>query len=351
MHTQGPLKRDDRALHGLQKQERENERDRRPDQHLHPDRRIAEGLEGEHRAHDHMAYDQDHEIGGQIIGTVQVERFAAMSAGVDDLEVPGEQSTNPAMRAAPREAARDRGLDVANRCVAGGLIGEARHRGKMRCSAMVRKRGEPCETPCRTRDRGILRRSETSGEWRLVSFSSPSSLKLAMWRSSRNGPERLIVNKILPTAFLCLAFSPVQLARAGDAAPQNSLFLPSGKSEAMQALEAKKNARCLALYGPGFGALGDTDTCIRIGGRVGVSVGVSTKQNRLIMPSQGIGAPAPTLGGPAVAVVRQPKTGSATNADVYVETRTQTEMGEISTHVGVGAVRATGALAGPDYVH
>ena len=129
------------------------------------------------------------------------------------------------------------------------------------------------------------------------------------------------------------------------------MFLPSGKSQAVQALEAKKNARCVALYGPGYAAIADTDTCIRIGGRVGVTIQGSTKQNRLIIaPSRGIGAPAPSLGGPPVAVIRGPKTGSATTADVYVDTHTPTEIGDFSTHVSVGAVRATGALAGPDYV-
>jgi Porin subfamily len=119
----------------------------------------------------------------------------------------------------------------------------------------------------------------------------------------------------------------------------------------VQALEAKKSARCVALYGPGYAAIADTDTCIRIGGRVGVTIQGSTKQNRLIIaPSRGIGAPAPSLGGPPVAVIRGPKTGSATTADVYVDTHTPTEVGDFSTHVSVGAVRATGALAGPDYV-
>jgi hypothetical protein len=166
-----------------------------------------------------------------------------------------------------------------------------------------------------------------------------------------NGAEDSIVIRFLTASFLCLALSPVHFARAGDASSQNSLFLPSGKSEVEQVLEAKKNARCVALYGPGYSAIANTDTCIRIGGRVGVTIGGSSKQNRLIVPSQGIGAPPPTLGGPAVTVVRQPKTGSATSADVYVDTRTQTEIGEIGTHVSVGAVRATGAFVGPDYVH
>ncbi len=156
----------------------------------------------------------------------------------------------------------------------------------------------------------------------------------------------------LTAAFLTLAFSLAPCARAEDASSQNSMFVPSGKSQAVQALEAKKSARCVALYGPGYAAIADTDTCIRIGGRVGVTVGGQTvKHNRLIIaPSQGIGTPAPSLGGPPVAVIREPKTGSATTADVYVDTHTPTEIGDFSTHVSVGAVRATGALAGPDYV-
>jgi hypothetical protein len=160
------------------------------------------------------------------------------------------------------------------------------------------------------------------------------------------------VKTALTAAFLILAFSRAPFARAEDASSQNSMFLPSGKSQAVQALEAKKSARCVALYGPGYAAIADTDTCIRIGGRVGVTVGGSTvKHNRLIIaPSQGIGTPAPSLGGPPVAVIREPKTGSATTADVYVDTHTPTEIGDFSTHVSVGAVRATGALAGPDYV-
>jgi hypothetical protein len=153
-------------------------------------------------------------------------------------------------------------------------------------------------------------------------------------------------------AFLGLAFGPAQTARAEDASSQNSMFFSSGKSQAVQALEAKKTARCVALYGPGYAAIADTDTCIRIGGKVGVEIGTTTtKHNRLIIaPSRGIGAPAPSLGGAPVAVIRGPKTGTATSADVYVDTHTPTEIGDFSTHVSVGAVRATGALVGPDYV-
>jgi hypothetical protein len=158
------------------------------------------------------------------------------------------------------------------------------------------------------------------------------------------------VNKILAAAFLCFALSVPGAAQAGDASSQDSMFLTPGKSPAMQALEAKKNARCVAMYGPGWGALGDSDTCIRIGGRVGVEFGTSSKRNQLIIvPSHGLGAPAPALAAPTVGVIR---TGSAVRADVYVDTRTQTEAGEFSTHVRVGGVRASGsAVRGPDYVH
>jgi len=159
---------------------------------------------------------------------------------------------------------------------------------------------------------------------------------------------------ILATAVVCLTSG---LAGAGEPASSNSMFLPSGKSPAMQALEAKKNARCVSLYGPGYMALGDSDTCIRIGGRVGVGVSGSTKQNRLILPSGGVGAPAPTLGGkaavvaPVAGVVKAPTTGTVAGAEVYVDTRTQTDMGELDTHVAVRGVRATGAARGPDYIH
>jgi hypothetical protein len=159
---------------------------------------------------------------------------------------------------------------------------------------------------------------------------------------------------VVATAIACLSSG---LVYAGETASPNSMFLPQGKSSAMQALEAKKNARCLTLYGPGYMALGDSDTCIRIGGRVGVGVGGSSKQNRLIIPSGGIGAPVPTLGGkapvmaPVAGVVKSPSTGTVAGADVYVDTRTQTEMGELGTHLTVRGVRATGSARGPDYMH
>jgi hypothetical protein len=161
------------------------------------------------------------------------------------------------------------------------------------------------------------------------------------------------VNKILPAVSLSLALLACVAAFAGEASAQDSMFLTPGKSPAMQALEAKKNARCVAMYGPGWGALGASDTCIRIGGRVGVEVGTSSKRNQLfIVPSPAIGVPAPTFAAPRVGVIRAPSTGAAARADVYVDTRTQTEVGEFSTHVGVGAVRASGAaVRGPDYVH
>ena len=51
-----------------------------PNQHLEPYRRGAESLEGEHRANDDMAHDQDHEIGRQIIGAMKVEPLSALLA-------------------------------------------------------------------------------------------------------------------------------------------------------------------------------------------------------------------------------------------------------------------------------
>jgi hypothetical protein len=158
------------------------------------------------------------------------------------------------------------------------------------------------------------------------------------------------VHKTLPAALLALA-SIIGAAQAGEQKSQDSMFFSPQKAPTFDALQAKKTSRCLALYGPGFAALGDSDTCIRIGGSVGVSVGTSSKHNQLIIaPSRGIGAPAPTLGGTPVGVIRQPSTGTATGASVYVDTRTPTEIGDFATHLRVSGVRASGALRGPDYV-
>lgn len=152
------------------------------------------------------------------------------------------------------------------------------------------------------------------------------------------------MTKILP-ALLCLALLPIGVAKAED-----SMFLPSGKSQAMQALEKKKNARCLAMYGPGYAALGGSDTCIKVGGKVGVEYGTSSKHNQLmIVPAPALGGPAPASGVP-VGVIRAPSTGSAATADIYFDTRTPTELGDFRTHFNMRDVRASGALRGPDYM-
>jgi len=180
---------------------------------------------------------------------------------------------------------------------------------------------------------------------------SPTNL-LDFGRQQQSGTPT--VKTILPALLVCLLCSFFSAsAQAGGSESQDWLSLPSGKSAPLQALAAKRNARCASLYGPGYGAFGDTDTCIRIGGRIGISVGTSSKQNRLIIaPSRGIGAPVPTLGGaPVVGVVRGPSYGSATTAEIYVDTHTPTEIGDFATHFGAGAVRASGALRGPDYIH
>ena len=152
------------------------------------------------------------------------------------------------------------------------------------------------------------------------------------------------VTKILPAMLSLVVLS------SGAAYAEDSMFLPSGKSPAMQALEKKRNARCVTIYGPGYAALGDSDTCIRIGGKVGVEYGISPKHNQLmIVPAPALGGFAPTYG-PPVGVIRTPSTGSAARADIYVDTRTQTEIGEFRTHVQAGGVRASGSATGPDYM-
>jgi Porin subfamily len=141
-------------------------------------------------------------------------------------------------------------------------------------------------------------------------------------------------------------------ALAGEVAPRNPMFTTPGTPPPVyQPLEAKRNARCTAIYGPGFMALGDSDTCVRIGGRVGFEAGTSFKHNQLMLvPPPALGAPGPAPAGVPVGVVRTPRTGTAAQAEIRVDTRTPTEMGDLATHVRVRGVSASGALRGPDYV-
>ena len=130
---------------------------------------------------------------------------------------------------------------------------------------------------------------------RHVAFPPPSSPRLVIARggpSWRRTPSvwgsahfRLIsrryshppgtsnVHQTLPATLLALA-SIIGVAQAGEQKSQDLMFFSPGKAPAIESLrakapavellQAKKTSRCLALYGPGFAALGDSDTCIRI---------------------------------------------------------------------------------------
>jgi hypothetical protein len=148
---------------------------------------------------------------------------------------------------------------------------------------------------------------------------------------------------IAPAALVCLLMAPLSGLKAGEINAKDWTFLPPGKAQPpSDALEAKKASRCLALYGPGYAPITGTDTCIRIGGSVGVSVGTSSsKRNQLII--------SPSRGTP-IGAIRGPGYGTETDATVRVDTHTPTEYGDFGTHVRVTGVRSNGGLAGPDYV-
>lgn len=147
---------------------------------------------------------------------------------------------------------------------------------------------------------------------------------------------------IAPVALLCLLIAPLSGSKAGEINAKDWTFLPPGKAQPpTDALEARKASRCLALYGPGYAPITGTDTCIRIGGSVGVSVGTSSKRNQLII--------SPSRGTP-IGAIRAPGYGTETDATVRVDTHTPTEYGDFGTHVRVTGVRSNGGLAGPDYV-
>jgi hypothetical protein len=176
------------------------------------------------------------------------------------------------------------------------------------------------------------------------------------------------VNK-LSIATLAVFAASVGAARAGDTAPMRFSPSPAGGSDAEQAMQAKNNAHCVGLYGPGYLAVAGSSTCIKVGGRVGVTVGVGGgwKQNRLVAPSSGFGVAAPMLGG-VTPILRAPSSyapapvghivvnrsgggfGSEADATVYVDAKTQTELGVLTTHLSVTGVRSNG-LRGPDYTH
>lgn len=146
--------------------------------------------------------------------------------------------------------------------------------------------------------------------------------------------------------------------------PANSMFLPNGKSDVEDAYQAQANSRCVARYGPGYWSVGGGDTCVRLGGSVGVTVGTGSKRNQLIAPSQGIAPAAPSLGGPAfrapalsfappppaVGAVKRSRNGALAATTVYIDSKTQTEMGDINAHISVRGAVGTKSAHGPDYI-
>ena len=97
-----------------------------------------------------------------------------------------------------------------------------------------------------------------------------------------------------------------------------------------------------------------------VGSPVGVSVGVGGwKQNRVAVPTPNFGTVVPIVRAPSSyatapvghIVVGHGGRGFGTEADatVYLDAKTQTELGVLNTHLSVTGVHSTGGLRGPDY--
>src|SRR5262245_23629397 len=99
VHVERPLQGDDRALDAREK----GQRQRSPQQRMQPQRRREGALDGQDGADDHVAYDQDGEIGGRVVGAVVMEGLPAAGTRLPHLEIAGKQWSCAAGRTALRE--------------------------------------------------------------------------------------------------------------------------------------------------------------------------------------------------------------------------------------------------------
>ena len=80
----------------------------RPQRHADPDRRSDFGFHHQHDRHQDVADDDDHQIGGKIVGAVVMQLLAAVRALVGDLQKGAEHTALAAGRAAPAQPAPQR---------------------------------------------------------------------------------------------------------------------------------------------------------------------------------------------------------------------------------------------------
>ena len=74
--------------------------------------------------------------------------------------------------------------------------------------------------------------------------------------------------------FLFLLIAPVLLACVAHAEPEDRFRAPRSKAEVPKPRAQRAPANPCAAYGPGFARIEGTETCIKIGGSIGISGGV-----------------------------------------------------------------------------
>ena len=107
VHSHVPLQRNDGAFDRLQQTEGENEGGRQPQHQVHPVRRRKIGLHRQHGRNQQVADDEDHDIGGKIIGPMMVQLLAAHLAMILHLKKGAEHPSLAAARAAAEKPAHD----------------------------------------------------------------------------------------------------------------------------------------------------------------------------------------------------------------------------------------------------
>ena len=112
VHPVVPLQRDDRAFHGLDQQQCEGQRQRQPQQRMHPVGRLVDHLDIEDQRHHQMADDHDHQIGGEIVRAMMMQLLAAGVAAVGDLQEGAKHVSLAAGRALAAQAVPEVGFQA-----------------------------------------------------------------------------------------------------------------------------------------------------------------------------------------------------------------------------------------------
>ena len=105
MHAICPLPADDRALDRLQQPERQNQRQRQPEQEMHPIGRREGNLDREHERHHDVTDNENDEIGRSVVGALMMERLSAGRAMIGHLQECAKQPAAAAMRADAAQSA------------------------------------------------------------------------------------------------------------------------------------------------------------------------------------------------------------------------------------------------------